>query len=278
MPLGPGGIDANGVYLYGENDSASPVSDMLNLSGTSISTQFTNDRARLTALETTSGNPNVYVAASATIRDSKYGDPATMTAAQRKTLQDKGVTVYRTDLGIAERFLALYNASTNPIGAAAYGYYPVDNTVLFAGKRNNTGLTIPNSSYTAVTFNTFYCAGSISNTETLQINSATVPSQFTLRKAGWYRLGMNVPMGAWSSTAGAARAMASNRNSATYSTNTLTQLSESGTTAPQVMTDTATVLLAAGDVIRFFIYQDSGGNATNSDTNFSIEYLRPANI
>jgi hypothetical protein len=72
--------------------------------------------------------------------------------------------------------------------------------------------------------------------------------------------------------------MAANRNSATYSTSTLTQQTETGTTAPQVMTDTATVLLATGDVLRFFIYQDSGGAATNNDTNFSIEYLRPASV
>jgi hypothetical protein len=278
MPVGPGGINANGVYLYGEDDSAAPFSDMLNLGMDSVSTQFTNDRGRLTSLETTAANPNVYVAASATARDAKYGDPAAMTAAQRKTLQDRGVTVYRTDLGIAQRFLALYNASTNPTGAAAYGYYPVDNTVFFAGKRNNTGVSIPNSAYTVVSFNSFYAAGSTSNTETIQLSSATVPQVFTVRVAGWYRLSMNVPMGAWSSTGGGARAMASNRNSTTYSTGTLTQLSESGTTAPQVMTDTATVLLAAGDQIRFWLYQDSGAAATNNDTNFSIEYLRPAQI
>lgn len=278
MPAGPGGINANGVYLYGESDAATPVSDMLNLGMGSVSTQFTNDRARLTSLETTAANPNVYVAASAAARDAKYGDPATMTAAQRKTLQDLGVTVYRTDLGIAQRFLALYNASTNPTGAAAYGYYPVDNTVFFAGKRNNTGLSIPNSTYTVVSFNSFYAAGSTSNTETVQLNSATVPSTFTVRVAGWYRLSMNLPMGAWSSTGGAARAMASNRNSTTYSTSTLTQASETGTTAPQIISDTGTVLLAAGDIIRFFIFQDSGGAATNNDTNFSIEYLRPAQI
>lgn len=278
MPAGPGGVDSNGVYLYGESDNAAPVSDMLNLSASSISTQFTNDRARLTSLETTVASPNVYVAASATARDSKYGDPATLTAAQRKTLQDLGVTVYRTDLGIAERFLAVYNASTNPTGAVAYGYYPVDNTVLFAGKRSNTGLTIPTGAYTAVTFNTFYCAGSTSNTETIQINSATAPGQFTVRKAGWYRLTGVVPMSGWSSTAGAARALAANRNNATYSTGTLIQASEGGTAAPQVVTDTGTVLLAAGDVLRFFIFHDVGANATNNDTNFSIEYLRPANI
>lgn len=278
MPAGPGGINANGVYLYGESDAATPVSDMLNLGMGSVSTQFTNDRARLTSLETTAANPNVYVAASAAARDAKYGDPATMTGTQRKALQDLGVTVWRTDLGIFQRFLAAYNSSTNPTGAASYGYYPIDNTVLFAGKRSNTSLTIPNSAYTVVSFNSFTATGSTSNTETIQINSSTTPSTFTVRTAGWYRLSMNVPMGAWSSTAGSARAMASNRNSTTYSTGTLTQLSETGTTAPQVMTDTATVLLAAADVVRFFIFQDSGGNATNNDTNFSIEYLRPAQV
>jgi len=39
-----------------------------------------------------------------------------------------------------------------------------------------------------------------------------------------------------------------------------------------------TVLLAANDVIRFWLYQDSGGAATNNDTNASIVYLRPASV
>ena len=52
MPSGPGGADANGVRLYGESDSESLFSDLLNLGLSSVSAQITLDRARLTALET----------------------------------------------------------------------------------------------------------------------------------------------------------------------------------------------------------------------------------
>lgn len=189
----------------------------------------------------------------------------------------QGMMSFLSDSNTYWQYYEVYSAG-NPGGAATAGWYPAEGTTLFAGKRNNTGLTIATATYTVVSFNTFSCAGSTSNTTTIQINSATAPSTFTVRQNGWYRLSANIPMGAWSSTAGTARAMASNRNSTTYSTSTLTQQTESGTTAPQVMTDTATVLLATGDVIRFFAYQDSGGNATNNDTNFSIEYLRPASV
>lgn len=190
----------------------------------------------------------------------------------------QGMRSFLSDSNTYWQYYEAYSAATNPGGSSVAGWFPAEGTVLFAGKRSNTGLAITTATYTAVTFNTFSCAGSTSNTTTIQINSATAPGTFTVRQNGWYRLSMNVPMGAWSSTAGSARAMASNRNSATYSTNTLTQQTEGGTTAPQVMTDTATVLLATGDVLRMFIWQDSGGNATNSDTNFSIEYLRPASV
>ena len=206
----------------------------------------------------------------------KFATAAARTSALASPTQ--GMMSFLSDSNTYWQYYEIYNSSTNPGGAATAGWYPAEGTTLFAGKRNNTSLSIPTATYTVVSFNTFSCAGSTSNTTTIQINSATAPSTFTVRQNGWYRLSMNIPMGAWSSTAGTARAMASNRNSATYSTSTLTQQTESGTTAPQVMTDTATVLLATGDVIRFFAYQDSGGNATNNDTNFSIEYLRPASV
>jgi len=206
----------------------------------------------------------------------KFATDAARTSALASPTQ--GMRSFLSDSNTLWQYYEVYNSSTNTGGAATAGWYPAEGTTLFAGKRSNTSLSIATATYTVVSFNTFSCAGSTSNTTTIQINSATAPSTFTVRQNGWYRLSMNVPMGAWSSTAGAARAMAANRNSATYSTSTLTQQTETGTTAPQVMTDTATVLLATGDVLRFFIYQDSGGNATNNDTNFSIEYLRPASV
>ena len=51
MPTGPGSLDAQGVWQYGEDDSETLASDMLNLGQASVSAQLVIDRARLTAAE-----------------------------------------------------------------------------------------------------------------------------------------------------------------------------------------------------------------------------------
>lgn len=47
-----GALDANGVWIYGEDDPASPVSDLLNLGMDSVSDAVGDAGARLTTLET----------------------------------------------------------------------------------------------------------------------------------------------------------------------------------------------------------------------------------
>lgn len=51
MPSGPGSLDAQGVWKYGEADTQALASDLLNLGQTSVSTQFAADRARLGRME-----------------------------------------------------------------------------------------------------------------------------------------------------------------------------------------------------------------------------------
>lgn len=51
MPTGPGGLDAEGVWQYGEDDTEALASDLLALGFGSVSTQFGLDRARLDDLE-----------------------------------------------------------------------------------------------------------------------------------------------------------------------------------------------------------------------------------
>jgi len=192
----------------------------------------------------------------------------------------QGMVSYLTDSNSYWQYYEAYNAGTNPGGASVAGWYPRENTLLFAGKRtNSSGISVPNAAYTVVNFNSFSCAGSTSNTDTIQINSATVPSTFTVRKAGWYRVSSLVRHAGWSTTAGTARAHGVNRNSATLTTNSIFYNSAGSVADTSVtVTNTAVLLLAANDVIRFFLYQDSGGNATNSDHNVTIEYLRPASV
>lgn len=46
-----GALDSNGIWVYTEDDPASPFSDLLNLLAEAASTQIAADRARLDALE-----------------------------------------------------------------------------------------------------------------------------------------------------------------------------------------------------------------------------------
>ena len=193
----------------------------------------------------------------------------------------QGMVSYLNDSNSYWQYYEAYNAATNPGGASVAGWYPAEGTVLFAGKRSNTSLSLANGAYTNVTFNTFSCAGSTSNTDTIQISSATVPATFTVRKAGWYQVSIGTPLSAFSSTAGTVRLVGANRNSTGASTNQLllTRTTTDNGPSSGLRLDSATaVLLASGDVIRFWIYQDSGGSATNNDINASIVYLRPASV
>ena len=236
-----------------------------------MSTQFTNDRARLTSLETTAANPNTYVAVSAAARDAKYGDPAAMNATQRKALQDLGVLVYRTDLGIIERFYALYNVTTNPNGAQAYGYYPLNGQTGVQATRNNTaGASLTNAAYTNISFNLY-------GRQNITLNSATVPANFTIVAAGYYQVTGWAPTANFSSLAGTQRNMninvnSTNGNTGVIAADTTTNLS-SGYLQP-----TSVARFGVGDVVRAFLYQDSGGAATHNATYLSVDFLRPANI
>jgi hypothetical protein len=193
----------------------------------------------------------------------------------------QGMVSYLTDSNSYWQYYEAYNAGTNPGGASVAGWYPQEGTTLFAGKRSNTsGVSIPTSTYTVVSFNTFACAGSTSNTDTIQINSATAPSTFTVRKAGWYRLASTAKHSGWSSTAGTARSFAINKNSTTMTTNTISV----GPSQPfpgdgyVSIYGTVNTLLAANDVVRFWLWHDIGANATNADHSVTIEYLRPASV
>jgi hypothetical protein len=224
---------------------------------------------------------------------------AVLTAAQvQGYLQDQAVMVFATSAARTSalasptqgmisylensnsywQYYEAYNSGTNPGGASVAGWYPAEGTVLFAGKRSNTSLSLTNAAYTNVTFNTFSCAGSTSNTDTIQISSATAPATFTVRKAGWYQLNLTTPMGAFSSTAGTVRSVVVNRNSTTATTNLIGITRDLSPTSGLAIFTAPAVLLAANDVIRFWLYQDSGGAATNNDTNASIVYLRPASV
>jgi len=94
----------------------------------------------------TSDPINIGVVASQTERDAQYPTPA------------QGMSVYRTDLGVTQRYYGLFNASTNPGGMDTAGWYgleksagliPVSPTSV---DKAGTGSTAVVSSIGAVTF------------------------------------------------------------------------------------------------------------------------------
>lgn len=69
-------------------------------------------------------NPDIRVSASAAARDAYFGTPTT--SAAQLALQRRSALTLRTDLGWAEQYFALYNATTNPAGArGGPGWFPV---------------------------------------------------------------------------------------------------------------------------------------------------------
>lgn len=61
--MATGALDANGVWIYGEDDPASPVSDLLNLGMDSVSDVVGDAKARLTTLEAGPGAWTAYTPA-----------------------------------------------------------------------------------------------------------------------------------------------------------------------------------------------------------------------
>jgi len=189
----------------------------------------------------------------------------------------QGMRSYLTDSNSAWQYYEAYNSSTNPGGAATAGWYPAEGTVLFAGKRSNTGQSMTNNAYTRVSFNTFVCTGSTSNTDTIQLDSATAPSAFTVRINGWYSISLIVSLAGFASTAGTLRQMTMSVNQTTQSPAILFDTS-STPTATSFLRSSTSLFLAAGDVVRFWIYHDAGAATTCNNTNATITYLRPAGV
>lgn len=204
----------------------------------------------------------VMVAATAAARDLYWGIPANNT--QRQTLQNKGATTIRTDLGYTEQYYNLYNASTNPGGALVSGWSPISGTAIGAKlSRNSTAFSLANSAYTQLTsvgFSTIVARGGV----TVTTGSDT---RITIPTPGLYRISAFL----YASGAGQ-RILAVTKNAA----------------APEGVGDIVRFQppvvslfepLLAGDILRFFGYQDSGaslplpvGGALNQ---LMVDYMGP---
>jgi hypothetical protein len=187
------------------------------------------------------------------------------------TSPSQGMTTYLTDSNTYWQWFDAYNSSTNPGGAASAGWYPLSGSVAFHGVRDNASLNIPNATFTNITFNTFSNMG-------MTLDSTTTPGAITVPTAGFYRVTAYADRTGWSITTGTTRLMYVTKNGTTTAAGAV---SVSLTTAQgfnEVSKLSVVLKLAASDVIRLYLQQDSGSTATNNKTGLSVEFVRPASV
>ena len=182
------------------------------------------------------------------------------------TLPTQGMTTYLTDSNTYWQYFDAYNSSTNPGGAASAGWYPLSGSVAFHGIRDNTSLSIANTTFTKISFNTFSNMG-------MTLDSTTTPSEITVPTAGFYRFTAYADRGGWSSSAGTYRYVWITKNGTTSAAAIISTLATIDTCKIA-----GVAKFAAGDVIRLYLQHDSGGAATNNRTGFSVEFDRPASV
>lgn len=139
--MATGHIDANGVYIFGGSDVASPVHTLLNKGQTATSAALESLGDQITDLH---DNRPVRFFTSAAERDAALGIPTT--TAQQLALQESGFLVTRRDSPAIERYFGQYHATNNPMGAASPGWYALDYAGLPLPK-----VTQSPGNYTAVT-------------------------------------------------------------------------------------------------------------------------------
>jgi hypothetical protein len=178
----------------------------------------------------------------------------------------QGMTTYLTDSNTYWQYFDAYNSSTNPGGAASAGWYPLSGSVAFHGVRDNTSLSIANTTFTNITFNTFSNMG-------MTLDSTSTPAAITVPTAGFYRITAYADRVGWSSTSGTYRYVYATKNGTNAAAGIL-----SNSSTIELAKFSGVVKLAASDVIRMYLQQDSGGAATNNRTGFSVEFVRPASV
>jgi hypothetical protein len=174
----------------------------------------------------------------------------------------QGMVSWLNDSGTAWQYFELYNASTNPGGASAAGWYPISGAAMFYG-------TATKSTANSTT-ETLGAAGFL-YTEIIDPlgwhSAATNTDRITPTVAGLYRI---TPTIQWASGAAGDRRVTINKNGAIY----LEQRIGVGT---GVYNNVSVVLSMNGSTDYFTVtcFQSSGGAVTVTCQN-AIEFLRPS--
>ena len=113
MPLGPGGLDSNGIWLYGEDDSEALASDLLNLGMQSVSDALGAGFGKILQVVQASTSTQVTIATTA-LTDSGLTGTITPTSASSKILVvvQQIVNLERSAGSVASLYALLRGATT----------------------------------------------------------------------------------------------------------------------------------------------------------------------
>ena len=174
MPTGPGGLDANGIWQYGEDDTEALASDLLNLGMGSVSTAIAGPGRILQVLSTT--KTDTFTSSSTSFVDIT-GLSATITpsSTSSKILFMASVASGNTSNN-QYGFRFMRDATPIAVGDAAGSRVPVTIGVYFGG----SGAEYHFSTLTSQVLDTPSTTSSV----TYKVQGATNATSFTINRNG----------------------------------------------------------------------------------------------
>jgi hypothetical protein len=189
-----------------------------------------------------------------------FGSSAARTAALAAPSQ--GMVSWLNDSGTAWQYFELYNASTNPGGASAAGWYPISGAAMFFGTATRSAASATN-----------YSVGAASYLYTEIIDplgwhsASTNTDRITPNVAGVYRVTSTV---SFTNNATNSRRTELLLNGSSFGTNFTTAIFGNNVQASSILQ-----LNGSTDYITVTAYQDSGSSLT-ALARVGVEFLRPA--
>lgn len=175
-----------------------------------------------------------------------------------------GSRVWRDDLGWEETYYAAYSSTTNVHGTTVAGWYPTAGATPMAMSKCYGIQTIAANAWALL--NAAY------GTPPYIKNVTLAGGAFTVGVAGWYRISVYMRL----SNSTVPLAFQTLLNSTTIDSTAMI-ISDSTTDTGSILSGDVVMKLAAGDVIRNYVYSNGVSNNFSSPNflNVAIDYLRP---
>jgi hypothetical protein len=177
----------------------------------------------------------------------------------------QGMMSFQTDVGALEKYLSVYNASTNPGGAKTAGWYPVAGEAMFYATATRTAATgtVYNPGETGFSFTELV--------DTYSWHDATTnPTRITPNREGIYRATASFQ---WGANATGGRNAQIQKNSGD-----LVSAYSTGLTARNFSMTGLSYMNGSSDYFNLgFVSQDSGSSLTVI-CQVMVEYVRPSNV